>query len=256
MSKPSPATGQPVSNRVKPPLQTVFTGKAARPQCLIFWDPLAESEIDPNSRYREMKVGGDMLHEFLYKRINKAILRWQKLANKPESVAEAIRIKDSCLSAIDMAHKEVLQPGIDRSSIIHAITLCVNAIRTVTVLCNHVIDWPDSDGAAPGPGTSAATPPVEFGLSRYFAGMRSYHSTHLTVGMLPFGSGSKLTPIRREIPDDPRLLANLFASSPKAVTEGHDRILVKLREPLSNAYDNDEDNDGIIWKSSAGIRAG
>lgn len=239
---PSLSNSRPVLKQAELPLPTILTGEAARPQCVFAWDPLAEGEFDPNSRYPEMKVEGERLHEHLHRQVNKAIRSWQKLPDKPGSVTEAVRIKDTCLLSILNAHDKVLRPGMDRSALSHATALCANAIRTITVLCNHIIDWSESSLGS----TVSAVRSREFDMSRFFAGMRSYGSSQLPRGMLPFGGGRKLTPIRRETPDDPRLLANIFAGNPDTVSESYAKILQRLKGPALASHlrpGSDEDEE-------------
>ena len=241
MAKSSPAPRASLK-QTELPLRTALTAEQSRPQCIISWDPLAEGEFDPNSRYPELNIeAGVRLHEYLHELLSRTLARWQALPNQAESVAEVLRSKDSCIHGIRLAHRKALRPGMDRSELSHATALCANAIRTITVLCNHLLDWSDSSTG----GTATAQKETVFGLSRYFGGLRSYTSAQLPSGMLPFGSNRKITPIRREALNDPRILANIFAGDPTEVERKYALLLTRLKGPALAAHLHaDADDDG------------
>lgn len=215
-------------------------------EALVTWDPLEEGEFDPNSRYPSLVFEGKHLSQYLTDRVNYAIQRWQSLPDNDAAVSEVVRTKDTVLASIVRAHESVLRPGMDRSHLAHATALCANAIRTITVLANYIINWQDM-GRAQGP----------FEMVPYFCGMRCYHESQLPKAMLPFGGNKKLVAIKRESlgGDDPRLISNMFASSSENVDRDYQKLLERLRGPAQAARmmpgdDGDADVEAIATSAS------
>lgn len=218
---------QPIARRPAQVSLTLATESSSRPHALLVWAPMADGDWDPCARFPEMAYNGVPLNLHLSSILDTVVQRWSRLPDHPSSVIEAVRIKESALANITGLFARIVFPGADSSYIAWVTILCANFVRTLTALSNYLIDWQRQPSTSFPEGMT-----VRFTLCRYFAGFAAYDRSLLPAAMTPFGAGGKLCVIRRERPDDPRIMANLYASTEASASGAWVMLRSRLRTLL------------------------
>ncbi len=226
---------------------------AKRNTATVLWVPLEADAFNPCANYPRLVVGGVALNAYLSSKIDWAIHRWSRLEDTQASQPEVVRIKHTVIRDCVHAFRCVSYREQLPDEHLLALSLVTNAIRSLTVLANYLVDWqlqpktttPSTDGSNSGP---------LFEMSRYYAGFLVYSKAMLPADMMPLGEG-RICPIKRmvtakknsdgekptrrsrheTIPDgalDGRCLANVFATSPDVVETFERDLWGRLRSIL------------------------
>lgn len=193
------------------------------PTLYVWWDTTETREDSPCAAHQPaMAVNGIPLNLYLGEAIDGALAQWRELP-PDASWIEAFRdAKQSCLRTIRHGLNAVYRPGVSAGYIAVATALCANAVRTITLLSEAVLDPRMCDQ----PLTAR-----EFKLSRALAGLTRYTPGALSSEMLPFGAARRIVAVKRQAAGDPRLLANIFGCDVDAVHSAQEMTKRKLRAP-------------------------